>query len=312
MEYTATEKDVKFLNVHGHQVKTVADAQSYYNNLSVTERTGHIKSVNQWGEIYPDANAPSRPSSLTGDAPENANYPTEKPTVTMFFPKRVVLTLDPGLVGVADNQFASKLMIFNPGVQEVPLILASHPWLKTNGVVPYTGQTVPLGAQTAEQSAAVIKENQIAAKADTEASLAKTEAKNVADQAKAATDAKANKEKADIEAARVKAVADADKKAFDAKSTDASPRVEGLPNVRQPDPQIPPIGPPSPNTGSPNPMPVASPIQNTGFPVGSPITPPGPGGPPINPPGPFPVSTVSSEPHLPEGEKMTIDNGKAK
>ena len=72
----------------------------------------------------------------------------DKPTVTMLFPKRVTLTLDPVLVGKADDQFSQKKMVFEPGVQEVPLVLASHAWLKDNGAVAYHGQPVPLKAVT--------------------------------------------------------------------------------------------------------------------------------------------------------------------
>jgi hypothetical protein len=69
-------------------------------------------------------------------------------TVTMFFPRKVLLTLD-------DHRRVE----FNPGIQEVPLNLADHQYLKLNGVTRHD-KTAPatVEQEQAKQSNVVLGE----------------------------------------------------------------------------------------------------------------------------------------------------------
>ena len=78
-------------------------------------------------------------------------------TVTMVFPRKVILNTDAG--GRVE---------FQPGVQEVPAHLASHDWLRLNGVSGYTSEAaareVSQTVQEAQTAYDVALENLNAAK----------------------------------------------------------------------------------------------------------------------------------------------------
>src|ERR1039458_6053748 len=128
--YTATQKDVNFLNSRGRSVKTVEDAQTFLDKLHADDLASYQADLAaNPNRPLNDADAlaretPNYPGTLVNrelypnDTPVHPAYRTGE-TVTMLFPKAVVLTLDPPMVGSGEGQFPNKKFTFGAGVQEV-------------------------------------------------------------------------------------------------------------------------------------------------------------------------------------------------
>jgi hypothetical protein len=128
-----------------------------------------------------------------------------EPTVTMYFPKRVVLQRD---LTPAPAPGEGGFVTFERGVNEVPLSLSKHQWLRDNGARPYT-RTVAEQKQLADQKAADEKQ-----KADAAAYAVK----------RADDDVKAAMAQADAEVASLKA-------SWDSKINELKAKADGLRKV---------------------------------------------------------------------------------
>ena len=121
-------------------------------------------------------------------------------TVTMYFPKRVVLQRD---LTPAPAPGEGGFVTFEKGVNEVPVSLSKHPWLKDNGARPYT--------RTAAEAKAL---------SDQKAADEKTKADAAAYAVKRAEDAVvAAQQQADAEVASLKA-------SWDSKISDLKAKVD--------------------------------------------------------------------------------------
>lgn len=130
-------------------------------------------------------------------------------TVTMVFPRQVILNTDYG-----------KRVEFSPGVQEVPEHLADHQWLKLNGVLRYNAVIAKQALENAksvadaEAALAVAQANLAAAKAAVvktglpQVSVADNRTTEQVDADTAEAQAEEEVEEAEDAPSKVKAVAD--------------------------------------------------------------------------------------------------------
>ena len=149
----------------------------------------------------------------------------DEPTVTMYFPKRVVLQRD---LTPAPAAGEGGYVTFERGVNEVPESLSAHPWLRDNGARKYA-RTAAEAKALGDQKAADEKQ-----KADAAAYAVK----------RADDDVKAAMAQADAEVASLKA-------SWDSRIGELKAKADGLraaaPKAVVPTPAPPaPVAPPKP------------------------------------------------------------------
>jgi hypothetical protein len=125
----------------------------------------------------------------------------DEKTVTMFFPRKTALQLD-SQSGVAESQ-GGRILEFNQGINEVPVSLSTHPYLRDSGARPYTRNATEAKAFSDQQAS---DDKQKADAAD--AAIKSADAQVVAAQAQAGAELTALKTSWDNRIAELKAKAD--------------------------------------------------------------------------------------------------------
>jgi hypothetical protein len=125
----------------------------------------------------------------------------DEKTVTMFFPRKTALQLD-SQPGVAESQ-GGRILEFEQGINEVPVSLSTHSYLRDSGARPYTRNAAEAKAFS-DQQASDAKQKADAA----DAAIKSADAQVVAAQAQAGAELTALKTSWDNRIAELKAKAD--------------------------------------------------------------------------------------------------------
>jgi hypothetical protein len=130
----------------------------------------------------------------------------DEPTVTMYFPKKVVLQRD---LNPAPAAGEGGYVTFERGVNEVPESLSTHPWLRDNGARKYT-RTAAEAKALGDQKTADEKQRADAAayavkRADDDVKAAMAQADAEVASLKATWDSRINELKAKADALRAEA-----------------------------------------------------------------------------------------------------------